>query len=252
MVLPTVSIIGKLVVSSMLAVVSVVHLSFWQPGASLHRLRTSASNGHSINPVKVVACVEALCPDCREFLSKQIVPTYQMLGSSVIDLEVVVFGNAQIIDESDESHSLDQPKKVECQHGVAECDANTYEQCAIHLYPYPERYLPFLTCLDETLPHRYNRDEPMDASLFAKCARFSALDFESIAACHNDPEMAWKLNVEASKKTPDNHQYVPWIVINGLHGMDEEKESFVDAVCKAYRAAGGNHPACSSSSHLLG
>ena len=85
--------------------------------------------------VKVMAAVESLCSGCKAFMNDQLYPVFEMLGSQVVDLDVVVFGNSMI----------DLPgKTVDCQHGAAECDANTYEQCAVDLYKYPDRYLPYI------------------------------------------------------------------------------------------------------------
>jgi interferon gamma-inducible protein 30 len=184
--------------------------------------------------VHVLAAVEALCPDCRSFMNDQLYPMFEILGPQVVDLTVVSFGNAVIDVKS---------KRVDCQHGPAECDANSYEQCAASLYPYPERYLRYLRCLDNELEMGH-RDEPFSTSLFAGCARDSALDFAPIKACHDDPEQAWKLQRQAAAATPQQHTYVPWIEINGIHSMDETQDSLLAAVCRAYEDGGGSHPAC--------
>jgi len=184
--------------------------------------------------VKVVAAVESLCIGCKGFMNEQLFPTFQLLGSRVMDLHVVVYGNS-LIDW--------KAKQVTCQHGPAECDANTYEQCAIDLYPYPERYLGYLLCLDNSLEMGF-RKEPFPSSIFAECARQQALDFESIKACHDDDQRAWQLQKQAAARTPANHTYVPWIEINGVHAMDEDNDTLLDVVCKAYKQSGGSHPAC--------
>jgi hypothetical protein len=201
----------------------------------------------SVPAVKVKVLEESLCPGCKMFVEQQLVPLYESLGATIIDLQVIPFGNAQYVPSKD---SPDK-KVLECQHGVAECDANTYEQCvALLLYPYPQRYLPFLQCLYEELPTKHG-DEIFDRSFFAGCARRSALDWESIAACHDDENQAAALQQVAYALTPDYHQYVPWIEVNGEHIEMNDDNSLLQAVCKAYTESGGFSPLCDPAAQLL-
>ena len=227
----------KLVASALVFVVLVLHI-YHSEVAEIHiRGFHSASLETAPERVKVEFYMEALCIGCQNFMFQQLHPTYELLGDAVMDLHVVPFGNSEI--------DL-VIKQVTCQHGPAECDANTYEQCATHVYPYASRYLPFLYCLDNSLTMGYS-DELIPRHIFAECARHSALDFASIAACHDDSKQAWKLQRRAAERTPKEHNYVPWVVINGHHTMDEENDSLLDLVCKAYRKGGGRHPACQDS-----
>jgi interferon, gamma-inducible protein 30 len=208
---------------------SIVHAEERDPTLS------STSAGSSAPPkVKVLAAVESLCSGCKAFMNDQLFPVFELLGSQVVDLDVVVFGNS-VIDL--------QGKTVDCQHGAAECDANTYEQCAVDLYKYPDRYLPYLSCLDNALTMG-RREEPFEASIFAGCARDNALDVGAIKSCHDDAKYAWALQKRAAAATPDDHTYVPWVLINGAHTLDEDNDSLLEAVCRAYRSGGGRHPAC--------
>jgi len=191
-------------------------------------------------PTKVLVQVydEALCGGCHEFILNQLIPVYAELTETVLDVEVVPFGNAKIKDPAD-------PATLQCQHGVAECDANSYQQCAAALYPTARRYLPFVACLYETLPMGH-ADEPFDATVFATCAVQSVLDWSSLQACHDDPDQAWLLQLDAQAKTPTDHQYVPWILVDGQHYALEDPDvgDFLSVVCAAYQAKGGTHPAC--------
>jgi hypothetical protein len=58
--------------------------------------------------VKVNVYVESLCIDSKVYFDKQLMPTYETLGPAVMDLRVVVFGNAHI-----EANST----SIQCQHG---------------------------------------------------------------------------------------------------------------------------------------
>jgi len=188
--------------------------------------------------VKVKVCTEALCPGCQEFVLKEVIPTFQKLGNDVMDLQIVPYGNAMM-----------KNKTVTCQHGVGECDANIWEQCLIYSYPNPQDYLPMLECLENALPMG-SHDTKFPVDTFEKCAIEASLAFPKIQYCHDDKKTAWKVLQKAAKETPSEHKYVPWAVINGEH-MDEEHDDLLGAVCKAYVAAGGSHPACKSTTGTL-
>ncbi len=191
-------------------------------------------------PVKVKVLDEALCSGCKEFVQKSLAPAYELLGATVIELQVIPFGNARYVANEDDPNET----VLECQHGEAECDANSFEQCvSLHLYPYPQRYLPFIHCLYDELPMAYS-DELIDRSIYASCAKKSALDWNSIAACHDDPTRATALQQIAYALTSKDHQYVPWVEIEGAHAEMESDDSFLEAVCAAYLKKGGCHPAC--------
>ena len=54
------------------------------------------------------ACTTVDSPYCENFLSKTLWPAFQDLGTTVMDLTVIPFGNAHVDEES---------KTVKCQHG---------------------------------------------------------------------------------------------------------------------------------------
>jgi interferon gamma-inducible protein 30 len=187
--------------------------------------------------VQVFIYVEALCIDSKRYFHDQLVPTYDQLGSEVMDLEIVVFGNARI----DLAN-----KTLQCQHGEAECDANSYDQCAVDIYPYPDRYLPYLTCLFNSLPMG-RRSEPYPKAVFASCARHAALDAHALQQCRVNSERVWELQKQAAAKSPSELNHVPWVELNGDY-MDEEQADLLTSVCQLYMESGGSHPACGTSS----
>jgi interferon, gamma-inducible protein 30 len=182
------------------------------------------------SPVKVVVCTEALCPDCENFIQTQVVPVYSKLGSDVMDLSIIPFGNA---------HHFENGTTV-CQHGQGECDANVYELCAKFLNPDPKDHLPFLDCLTRVLPMGYH-DEPFDESLFEQCAE--NIWWPGVKACHESPHLTRRIIDDAVAATPKDHKYVPWITIEGTH-LDEERYDFETEICRAFISNGGSHPGC--------
>lgn len=197
--------------------------------------KATKSSSNTISPVQVQVYMESLCIDSKKFTLNQLKPAFELLGTSIMNLEVIIYGNAQL--------EIDPPS-LTCQHGPAECDANSYEQCAIDAFRYPARYLPFLECLFSTLPMGH-RNESFDSSVFASCAQHSALDWTAIAQCHSDQDYAWNLQRQAAHQTPRDHTYVPWVVVNGKHSMNEDHDDLIQVICKAYIEKGGSHSACS-------
>ena len=124
---------------------------------------------------------------------------------------------------------------------AAECDANSYQQCAADIYNKPSGYVPLLSCLFQRLPMGH-ADLPYPAATFAGCAKSTALWWPSIRDCHEDAERSFQLQVQAADSTPKEHEYVPWVVVNSIH-VDEDG-SLLEQVCSVFQDGGGSHPAC--------
>ena len=178
---------------------------------------------HSSNAVTVKILLESLCIDCQHFVLNELVPTYHALSYlQDVEWQFIVYGNAQL-DLNTQS--------VTCQHGAGECSTNSLLQCALHQFPEPSRYLPFVACVYQTLPMGH-ADEPFPPASFAECARQAALPWSMIQACHENPLEAWDLQVQASYQTPSYHDHVPWIEINGQYVS--ETTSLLQAICDAF------------------
>ena len=214
-------------------------------GSSITSLHQPTENGSQdvpsptkVAPIQVLVCVEALCIDSQRFFHDQLDIAFNALGHDVMNLTVVSFGNAKL-PAAGNSHN------ITCQHGFGECDANAFEQCAIHLYPEPAQHVPYLSCLFKALPMGH-RDDPFEQWMgLEPCAHTHHLDFALIKQCHDNPELTWKLQQEAAKATPARHDHVPWVEINGVY-MDEESTTLLRAVCQAYEQAGGRTAGCSA------
>ena len=56
---------------------------------------------------------------------------------SIMNVTLVPFGNSKF-----------NGAELECQHGEDECTANSWEQCAITLYPKFSTHWPFYLCVE--------------------------------------------------------------------------------------------------------
>jgi interferon, gamma-inducible protein 30 len=174
----------------------------------------------------------ALCIDCQRFFNNQLYDAFHKLGPDVMELNVVPFGNAQL---DEQSHM------VTCQHGVGECDANSWEQCAIE-QTIPKVYMEFLNCLEHSLPMG-EAQQAFPDSIFLGCAAVTDdLDDSALQKCHDNPMMQWQLQKQFAEATPE-HNYVPWVLVNGKK-FDEEKDDLLAVVCHEFSANGGSASAC--------
>jgi Gamma interferon inducible lysosomal thiol reductase (GILT) len=192
----------------------------------------SLTDSQTIIPaVRVDVYVESLCIDSKNYVTEQLLPTLHALGPTVMDLTMVMFGNAKL--------SADH-QGYDCQHGVGECDANVYGLCAIDLYrSFPSQYLPYVACVYETLPMgRY--DEKFSKALFGICADETGLSAQMIRECHADDAKVKSLLKNAEAATP-KHTNIPWVLVNGV---ENHVSPLLDLVCEAYTARGGSHPKC--------
>lgn len=119
--------------------------------------------------------------------------------------------------------------KVSCQHGPDECATNMAEACAIKHLPAAKDYMEFIFCAEAAAR------SAKAGAIIARCAPSGAAA-AAIAACYGDGAGAegTALIAEAGKETaPWNHQYTPWLVIDGKHSTAGE-QSLATAICAAY------------------
>jgi len=150
--------------------------------------------------------------------------------ADIMNITFVPYGNANMNGD-----------KITCQHGDDECSGNSYEQCAIHLYPDTADHLPFVYCFANS-PENHGSGSP-DAAM-EKCAGDANLEWDKIKACHDDADLALELQKAAADATPDDHTYTPWVVINGEVFESSFRNKFINAVCDAY--TGDKPAACQS------
>ena len=86
--------------------------------------------------------------------------------------------------------------------------SNNWEQCAIAHYPDTSDWFPFYYCIEA------NGAEGVTKLPTQKCAELANLDYQTLETCVNGEE-GKALQKKAYVDTPSDHQYVPWVVING-------------------------------------
>jgi len=202
-----------------------------------HQKETAANVGAS--PIEITLYYESYCPGCREFITTQWYPTYKKLkGTGVLKLELVPYGNAQ-------EYKKGSKYIFYCQHGNKECIGNIIEACAIKHLGNITAWAPFIYCMESHLPSR-----PQAQS----CAKSLGFDYSPIDECANGAEgnqLEHEMAVKTGALNPP-HQYVPWIVVDGVHTSEIQSEvqtGMLEYVCKKYK--GPKPAACQSLSKKL-
>jgi len=114
-----------------------------------------------------------------------------------------------------------------CQHGHDECLANTYEACAIHYYPDPQDFGPFVTCFEGEMKS--------DLTQMGACARYYKLDDKKIEACASNATLAAavnKVNAQATAKLGVAKLGTPWVYVNGEHVDGDDLPLLLDIICE--------------------
>ncbi|KAG0469157.1 hypothetical protein HPP92_018485 [Vanilla planifolia] len=173
----------------------------------------------SVSPkVSLALYYEALCPFCSRFIVHSLPKIFADGLISIVDLHLLPFGNAQIGFNS----------SIACQHGPSECFFNTVEGCAINVWPDVRQHFSFVYCLENLiLENKYDDWE--------SCFQRTQLDPKALVDCYNSgrgQEIQLQYAAQTAALHPP-HQYVPWMVVNGLPLYDDY-DKFEAYVCKAF------------------
>jgi interferon gamma-inducible protein 30 len=127
---------------------------------------------------------------------------------------------------------------VRCQHGPAECRLDRVINCATHLNPGQDRWLPFVTCLEAA----EGGAEGMEGAVEG-CAAKAGLDAAAIRGCAEgrQGDALERAAAEETAALRPPHRWVPWVVVNGIP-LGEDLDSLWRYICVAY--AGQRPAAC--------
>ncbi|NXH60659.1 GILT reductase, partial [Rhabdornis inornatus] len=190
-------------------------------------------------PVQLSLYYESLCPACREFLVMKLFPTWLLLPEEMLNITLVPYGNAQ---ERNVSGKLD----FECQHGPEECLGNMMEACLMHEAKNFSTYFPVIFCLESGSSVTQNLEA---------CLQIYAPELDSgrITACVQGDTGVTLMhhNAQMTDALQPQHQYVPWITVNGKHTDElqaQAEASLLGLVCHLYQ--GEKPEACGGSKAL--
>ncbi|NP_001017196.1 gamma-interferon-inducible lysosomal thiol reductase precursor [Xenopus tropicalis] len=168
---------------------------------------------------------ESLCGGCRGFLVRQLFPSWLMLAE-IINVTLVPYGNAQ-------ETNITGKWVFDCQHGPEECLGNMMEACLIHILDDIYKYFPIIFCMESS----NNVTKSLESCLAVYAPE---LPLKTVLECVNG-DLGNKLMHENAQKTKGlspPHNYVPWIVIDGMHTDDlqaQAQSSLFNLVCDTYK-----------------
>lgn len=211
------------------------------------------------SPVLVMVFYEALCPDSKNFIIKQLHSAY-VRAPSLIDIQFVPYGKATVnsaiiftaliarsfhhillkltkpnsINKLQTTVNHDGSLGFECQHGHLECEANIYHACAVEAIQEPKVALDMVACMIQ------NNIQPKEAMI--SCAKENHVDYEAIQKCYDSPhgQELLKLHGEATDSLRPPVTFIPTITLDGSQGRQASilKDLFGE-VCKV---AAGHGP----------
>ncbi len=158
---------------------------------------------------------ESLCPGCREFITESFqdfikYDDYQDLAT----MKFHPYGNAK--------ETFDDELKMwtfTCQHGKDECTGNAIESCARAYIKDDKDYHNYLICMESNIEKFHNNF----ATTTFYCVE-SIMTRNQILICSRDQD-GRRLQHKEALETPE-HDYVPWVTINGVHDTDAEEAMF--------------------------
>lgn len=178
-------------------------------------------------PVMVMVYYEALCPDSKNFILKQLQTTYNK-APDLLEVQFVPYGKAVTMVLPDNT------LKFDCQHGPLECQANIYHACAIEAIDDPKLRIDVVACMI--------RDNRLPKEAMQRCTReFKVETSELIQKCYESPHGAelLKLHGSATDALRPKMTFVPTITLDGSQGRQASilKDLFAE-VCKVAAGRG--------------
>jgi interferon gamma-inducible protein 30 len=166
---------------------------------------------NSQEPLKIEVMIESLCPDCMNFLESSFKQYHNLPGNAFMaTVSLIPFGNAQ-------EKLVSSKWEFNCQHGENECYGNTIQACAIKKFD-RKKSNDFLIC-------SYNKINSFRSNFeqTTKHCLPSSNDHNTVLECAKNYE-GNNFQHEFALKTPKEHTYVPWVLVNGVHNKETEKK----------------------------
>ncbi|XWS59994.1 hypothetical protein CRYUN_Cryun08bG0170000 [Craigia yunnanensis] len=182
-------------------------------------VKVSTSNNSSQN-VNISIYYETLCLHCAKFIVNKLDDLFENGLISIINLRLVPWGDSYINKSNN---------NIICKNGQDECQLNTIEACAIHVWPDVNKHYGLIYCIEFlAIEGRQKKWESCFDSL--------GLPEKHILDCYNSGkgrtlELAYA-NETAHLSPP--HAYTPWVVVNH-QSIGNDLENFAAYICKAYK-----------------
>lgn len=198
------------------------------------------SNVASSQPLQIVVLTESLCPDCMQFVSGSYAKAINIEGiDKLANITIVPFGNARETQVGDKY-------QFTCQHGTKECLGNAIQNC-LFAHVEKKKAQNIMICLEDTM----DRTRDSWENVVTTCGNQAGVDLSSLITCANSDE-GMNLVHQAAQMTDPAHQWVPWVIVNGVHDASVENQildNLVRYACSQY--TGTDVPACNEQKKLV-
>lgn len=150
---------------------------------------------------------ESLCPDCKDFF----INSFASALNTTFDFKnvmIIPFGDAELNKDKNGFEFV-------CQHGFKECYGNMIHSCTIDIIKERKKALEYIVCYEREV--FINDDFNKTVSICVNDKK----EANDIIKCASS-ERGLKLMRKMNKLTPSYIDYVPYIVVNGVHNKDTE------------------------------
>ncbi|XP_052869801.1 GILT-like protein 1 [Anopheles cruzii] len=197
------------------------------PDARVEQTSDEAAPKPSDAPIYVMVFYEALCPDSKYFVLRQLQPAFQR-APSIMEIQFIPYGKATTTTKQDGSLAFD------CQHGPIECEANIIHACVVEAVHDAKTRLDMVACMI--------RDNIIPRESFQRCAKEHGVEIESIQKCYDSPHGAelLKLHGEATHALRPQVSFIPTITLDGSQG--NQKTILKDLFGSVCQVAAGRGP----------
>lgn len=180
-------------------------------------------------PMQVVVYYEALCPDSRYFVLKQLVPTYEKLHT-IMTISFVPYGKAQTTEK-------DGKYVFTCQHGPVECRANMVHACVTNIVHDEAKQLNIISCMID------KNDQPVKVG--EKCMEKFGEPWSDVAKCVDSdkgPSILKHMGDMTHSLRP-RVTFIPTVEIDGsLSEQSQIQQNLLKVLCRRYK--GPKPPSC--------
>lgn len=150
---------------------------------------------------------ESLCPDCKDFF----INSFASALNTTFDFKnvmIIPFGDAELNKNKNGFEFV-------CQHGFKECYGNMIHSCTIDIIKERKKALEYIVCYEREV--FINDDFNKTVNICVKDKK----EADDIIRCASS-ERGLKLMRKMNKLTPSYINYVPYIVVNGVHNKNIE------------------------------
>ncbi|XP_060524499.1 gamma-interferon-inducible lysosomal thiol reductase-like [Cylas formicarius] len=180
--------------------------------------------------VKVSVYYETLCSDSRAFITNQLYSTYKSIGSDIIALELIPYGNVFEINTTG-------TVVYSCQHGPQECYGNKVHGCALTLFPLDDT-LNFINCSEAAWT-------PVANDTLHQCAIQAGISWARIEQCFSSGEAEKIFAANGEKTNSISPSFIPTIAFDGKFNQTYQDEALTDFKKIICRLIYNRSPACS-------